>query len=212
MLERVHKTRTSNIQLHIITWSLDIFTNLPNKNTTINNMPSFTRNRPCNSTIQPRYHSNSSTYSISPSPSPSPPPTIHHRRTLSSRTNSSSRRSPPPPSLPGLGLPVSPFASPENTTSHANTHSNSHLEGTTVAPAFVPQKGESDAECWSRMLALQREYHCYNSARLEAAVEALEKGWRIEDVPIRKFLTLDKSSVVEVLLTKLQLRGFVLIF
>jgi len=62
------------------------------------------------------------------------------------------------------------------------------------------------------MLALQREYHCYNSARLEAAVEALEKGWRIEDVPIRKFLTLDKSSVVEVLLTKLQLRGFVLIF
>ena len=34
---------------------------------------------------------------------------------------------------------------------------------------------------------LQREYHCYNSARLEAAVDALEKGVRIEEVPIREF-------------------------
>lgn len=34
---------------------------------------------------------------------------------------------------------------------------------------------------------LQREYHCYNSARLEAAVEALERGVRIEEVPIREF-------------------------
>lgn len=56
-----------------------------------------------------------------------------------------------------------------------------------MAPAFAPQEGESDAECWSRMLALQREYHCYNSARLEAAVEALEKGCKVEDVPMRKF-------------------------
>jgi hypothetical protein len=47
---------------------------------------------------------------------------------------------------------------------------------------------ESDAECWSRMLMLQMEYHCYNSARLEAAVEALEKGVGIEEVPIRELL------------------------
>ena len=47
---------------------------------------------------------------------------------------------------------------------------------------------ESDAECWGRMLMLQREYHCYNSARLEAAVEALEKGVGIEEVPIRELL------------------------
>ena len=169
-------------------------------------MPLFTRHRPLNAHIQPRYHSNSSSYSISPSPSPSPPPTIHNRRTLSSRTNSSSRRSPPPPSLPGLGLPVSPFASLNSTSnsnlnfnSNANSNSNSHThtnpeiraEGSnllvSVAPAFVVQREESDAECWERMLALQREYHCYNSARLEAAVEALERGCRIEDVPIRKF-------------------------
>lgn len=41
------------------------------------------------------------------------------------------------------------------------------------------------------MLALQREYHCYNSARLEAAVEALDNGWRIEDVPIPSRFCLD---------------------
>lgn len=45
---------------------------------------------------------------------------------------------------------------------------------------------ETDAECWERMVALQQEYHCYNSARLEAAVEALENGYKIEEVPIRK--------------------------
>ncbi|KAH7397685.1 hypothetical protein BKA64DRAFT_44438 [Cadophora sp. MPI-SDFR-AT-0126] len=154
-------------------------------------MPSFTRHRPCNSTIRPRYHSNSSTYSTSPSPSPSPPPTIHHRRTLSSRTNSSSRRSPPPPSLPGLDLPVSPFASPDTTNPNSNPNATSRSEASNLAPAFVPRKGESDAECWSRMLALQREYHCYNSARLEAAVEALDNGWRIEDVPIPSRFCLD---------------------
>jgi hypothetical protein len=37
------------------------------------------------------------------------------------------------------------------------------------------------------MLALQREYHCYKSARLEAAVEALESGYSIEDVPMREY-------------------------
>ena len=52
---------------------------------------------------------------------------------------------------------------------------------------------ESDAECWSRMLTLQREYHCYNSARLEAAVEALEKGVGFEEVPIRELLLVNFS-------------------
>ncbi|APA09994.1 hypothetical protein SS1G_05731 [Sclerotinia sclerotiorum 1980 UF-70] len=50
---------------------------------------------------------------------------------------------------------------------------------------------ESDAECWERMLALQKEYHCYQSARLEAAVEALENGWLLEDVPRPSRLCLD---------------------
>lgn len=55
----------------------------------------------------------------------------------------------------------------------------------------VPKRGESDEECWSRMLALQREYHCYNSARLEAAVEALENGWGEDAVQMPSRLCLD---------------------
>lgn len=102
------------------------------------------------------------------SPSPSPPPTIHHRRILS--RNNSSARTPPPPSLTGLGLPETFF----NTKRREST-------------GLELRDGESDAECWSRMLKLQREYHCYNSARLEAAVEALERGLAIEEVPIREF-------------------------
>jgi hypothetical protein len=53
-------------------------------------------------------------------------------------------------------------------------------------PFSVPMQQESDAECWERMLALQMEYHCYKSARLEAAVEALESGYSIEEVPMRE--------------------------
>lgn len=41
------------------------------------------------------------------------------------------------------------------------------------------------------MLKLQREYHCYNSARLEAAVEALEKGWGLGAVQMPSRLCLD---------------------
>jgi len=106
------------------------------------------------------------------SPSPSPPPTIHHRRTLS--RNNSSARTPPPPSLTGLGLPETFF--------NIKRRESTGLE---------LRDGESDAECWSRMLKLQREYHCYNSARLEAAVEALERGLAIEEVPIPSRLCLD---------------------
>ena len=49
------------------------------------------------------------------------------------------------------------------------------------------KKGESDMEMWERMLGLQREFRCYNSARVEAAVEALERGWRVEDVGVREY-------------------------
>ena len=88
--------------------------------------------------------------------------TIHHRRTAM-RANSDIR-TPPPPSLQGFADLF-----------HART----------AVPFSVPVQQESDAECWERMLALQREYHCYKSARLEAAVEALERGCSIEEVPMR---------------------------
>lgn len=55
----------------------------------------------------------------------------------------------------------------------------------------MPQEKETDAQCWERMLSLQQQYHCYNSARLEAAIEALERGVRLEEVPIPSRLCLD---------------------
>lgn len=94
------------------------------------------------------------------------PQTIHSRRTMS-RTNSKSRTSPPPP--PALNGFSDFFHSRVST------------------PIPIPATKESDTECWERMLALQREYHCYNSARLEAAVEALERGCAIEEVPMREY-------------------------
>ena len=36
------------------------------------------------------------------------------------------------------------------------------------------------------MLRMQQQFHCYKSARLEAAVEALDNGVPLEDVPIRE--------------------------
>ncbi|CZR58172.1 uncharacterized protein PAC_08063 [Phialocephala subalpina] len=117
--------------------------------------------------------------SPSPEPTPSSRPTIHSRRTLSYKLRRSGSQS-PPPALSGLGI------------------SNIGLVVPTPAPTTVPvqeiqglRKRESDAECWSRMLALQREYHCYNSARLEAAVEALENGWGEDAVQIPSRLCLD---------------------
>lgn len=88
--------------------------------------------------------------------------TIHSRRTMS-RTESDPHGHPPPP--------LSGFSDLFH--SRAST------------PISVSAPEESDIECWERMLALQRAYHCYNSARLEAAVEALEQGYGIEDVPMR---------------------------
>jgi len=41
------------------------------------------------------------------------------------------------------------------------------------------------------MLRMQREFHCYKSARLEAAVEALDNGASFEEVPIPSRLCLD---------------------
>jgi len=60
---------------------------------------------------------------------------------------------------------------------------------------FTPMIGETDAQCWQRMLRLQREYHCYNSARLEAAVEAEERGEGFVNVPSRLCLDLLDDSL-----------------
>jgi len=41
------------------------------------------------------------------------------------------------------------------------------------------------------MLKMQQAFHCYKSARLEAAVEALDNGVPLEEVPIPSRLCLD---------------------
>lgn len=43
---------------------------------------------------------------------------------------------------------------------------------------FDPTDGEDmdDAKLWRRMLEIQREFHCYNSARMAAALLELEMG------------------------------------
>jgi hypothetical protein len=87
--------------------------------------------------------------------------TIHHRRTTS-RKNSSRI----PPSLDGF-----------------TELFHSRVSTPFVTPVPSDASDSSDEERWRRMLRMQRELHCYKSARLEAAVEALERG---EDPPIRE--------------------------
>lgn len=50
---------------------------------------------------------------------------------------------------------------------------------------------ETDVARWTHMLSLQRQYRCYNSARMAAAVEALERGWRVEDLGVPSRFCLD---------------------
>jgi hypothetical protein len=99
-------------------------------------------------------------------------PTIHHRRTIS-RTNSTT----PPPTLHGFA---------------------DFFHARVAGPiAAVPElRRETDEECWERMISLQREYHCYKSARLEAAVEALERGCSIDEVPMREFFPFSFYSFI----------------
>jgi hypothetical protein len=87
----------------------------------------------------------------------------------------------PAPAVQGLGI----FSLPNSTPSKApERQSSDSRQGRS-------EEDESDAECWRRMLLLQKEYHCYKSARMEAAVEALENGWRVEEVPVPSRFCLD---------------------
>ncbi|KAH8596864.1 hypothetical protein B0O99DRAFT_685344 [Bisporella sp. PMI_857] len=93
-------------------------------------------------------------------------PTIHERRSRSRNSTAS----PTPPALNGLG---------------------EFFHSRVSSPISIPESKESDAACWERMLMLQREYHCYKSARLEAAVEAIERGAEINEVPMPPRICLD---------------------
>ncbi|KAG9239709.1 hypothetical protein BJ875DRAFT_436228 [Amylocarpus encephaloides] len=97
-----------------------------------------------------------------------------HRRLLGSRRSSS--QSSGSPSAAHSFPRVAPVSLPDST-------------------LFAPMIGETDAQCWKRMLALQKEYHCYNSARLEAAVEAEERGEENVLIPSRLCLILLNESL-----------------
>lgn len=58
---------------------------------------------------------------------------------------------------------------------------------------FVDPAATSTAALWHRMLALQRHYHCYNSARISAALQDESMP-----VPPRACLDLLNESVVDV--------------
>lgn len=47
------------------------------------------------------------------------------------------------------------------------------------------------------MLDLQMEYHCYKSARLEAAVEARRSGCSMDEIRRRKFWSLSVEVEVD---------------
>jgi hypothetical protein len=87
-------------------------------------------------------------------------------------------------------------SSPLSGNSRSASPSQSGMDSITEAlkSRVLASPKESDSECWERMLALQKEYHCYHSARLEAAVDALESGWLIEDVPMRKISSFKKKK------------------
>ncbi|KUI53385.1 hypothetical protein VP1G_00695 [Cytospora mali] len=63
---------------------------------------------------------------------------------------------------------------------------------------FDPTDGEDmdDAKLWRRMLDIQREFHCYNSARMAAALLELEMGMDVSPyAPSRSCLDLLNDSV-----------------
>lgn len=105
----------------------------------------------------------------SPAPEPqeplvSAPPPPQHRASPPRFTPVSSRRG----SSSGSGTSTSP--SPRKTSSSTST--------TTTMWHFDPTDGEDmdDSQLWQRMLDIQRTFHCYNSARMSAALLELEMG------------------------------------
>lgn len=65
---------------------------------------------------------------------------------------------------------------------------------------FDPAEGKAmdDERLWRRMLAIQRTFHCYNSARMSAALTELEMGQDVgQFVPSRTCLDLLNDSISE---------------
>lgn len=63
-------------------------------------------------------------------------------------------------------------------TSHSNSAASSRKTSTSHPWHFDPTEGEEmdDVHLWQRMLDIQKTFHCYNSARMSAALLELEMG------------------------------------
>ena len=119
------------------------------------------------------------------------------RRYLSRRSSSDSSTSDTPDSTsPHQATTItSPTTSRTNSNNENTTTPQSESSTGTDSDLFNPMMEETDAQCWQRMLRLQREYHCYNSARLSAAVEAEERGELEVAIPSRLCLDLLNESL-----------------
>lgn len=107
---------------------------------------------------------------------------------------------------------ITPCSSPPPETQHQTSQYESRVPSrfsvsrrcsTSAASAaqawhFDPTDGEDmdDAKLWRRMLDIQREFHCYNSARMAAALLELEMGMDVGPyAPSRGCLDLLNDSV-----------------
>lgn len=78
-------------------------------------------------------------------------------------------------------------SSPQHRASPSSSSSSRKTTATTTNTSqwhFDPADGEDmdDSQLWQRMLDIQRTFHCYNSARMSAALLELEMGvdvWRL---------------------------------
>lgn len=132
-----------------------------------------TSTNPTMSPSSSRQYSREGSYDFSAPSSQSPTPnlTIHTRRMLSRHNSSSISTNPSKTTTPA---PLPPSLNGFADFFHSRVRNGNQIS--------VPEQSESDEETWERMVALQAEYHCYRSARLEAAVE------RFGEVAMREFL------------------------
>lgn len=120
-------------------------------------------------------------------PCSSPPPEPSHP-TFASAYDLDTKRPASPRFTPSRRGSTSPNTASSSSSSAAaaaaavgGSAGPSRKASTVGAPSsfhFDPTEGEelSDAQLWRRMLAIQQEFHCYNSARLSAALLGLEMG------------------------------------
>ncbi|KAG8164053.1 hypothetical protein KVR01_005971 [Diaporthe batatas] len=89
-------------------------------------------------------------------------------------------------------------ASPRHSIIAADVSSSRKTSSSTRTWHLDPAAGEDldDARLWRRMLDIQREFHCYNSARMAAALLELEMGVDVgRYAPPRACLELLNDSV-----------------